>query len=616
MIYLKKGCQRKGGRRPAQAALAGLVLASMLAGAFPATALAAASSQTATVGEEANKIEKASPQVEARIQKTIDLLRSLYPEFGSLNLQMKFREKNTRMMHGQRLEREEWILFFDDRQSKDKKSEDWIYNQVHMNFDETGALISYSWQNPNWAGTDMPDKAMASKKAKEFLQKLIGADLDRYASGSASSTGTHGAASDGGKKVTWTHRSVQFEGLVNGIPLMNSSDNWTVDVDGKGRIVGVHHWNKERPDPALYPDPAKAITLEAAKRRLAEQTRMVLSYQPQEFLNQHPGGFADMPLPGRKPMVLVYMPDSMGYIDAFTGNLSEGFNAAADGFKKMEATIRITGQGKERYVRSPEEGRRFIEKDLGFDMTGMTFFDALKGEEEEPAAPTIKRYHWDEQARMDSLIAKIRPDKFRPRYASLTTESDTGRVCGFSIGRVYVDSERQVQEAKQYGAIPAEEAKKKAVSFLQSFLPARTIEMKLLEPKDGQPTYPDWVDLSKLPQDFHESPVYDFIFIPIHDGVPVEGLHWHVSVDKATGTVWSFTYFPVDFDKLPSKRGLLSPEAAKERYLKNLDMKEVYLWPEFFNQRAPKPQLVYMPAYETAGVIDAKTGKPIPFVKE
>ncbi|MBM7866255.1 hypothetical protein GTO89_07870 [Heliobacterium gestii] len=649
--------EKKGMRRPAQAALAGVVLTGMLVGAFPVTALAAdtvdgpaagetsaattpsgveatsatrpgaaatgaGASSTATVRSVANdptkgakNFDQASPEVEARIQRVVDLFGSLYPEFRSLSLQIKSRSTGGHRHDGKPVEEDEWTLFFGKEQPNEKPKKGQIANQVHMNFDQSGALNSYSWQNPDWAGTPMPDKETTVKKATEFLQGLLGDEFARYASGNADGSGRHGTTTEDGKQLSWVHRSIRFDRLINGIPLMDGGDNWDIDVDGNGRIIGVHHSIHETPNLASFPDPSKAIGLEAARKVYAERAQMTLSYQPQEYLNQSTE-FPYRQIPGRAPMVLSYQTDGyLGPIDALTGKAVEGSSPGLLSRTK-ETLLRVTGQGKALFAKTPEEGRKLIEKELGVDMAGMSLAKFPPDEEKASSEPYIKSLHWDDHERMNSLSAKLHPERFQSRYATLELESDTGRVCGFSIGQVFGDENERMKQVKQASPISAEEAKKKAVSFLQRFLPARTVEMKVIDTTMEAPQVPEWVDVSKLPKDYMESPVYDFLFFPLHNGVPVQGILWHVSIDKASGKVWAFTYMPLDADKLPANSGLISPEAAKAAFLNNLDLKLVYSWPQFFDQRAPKPMLVYMLDYQKAGVIDAKSGKIIPYLTD
>ncbi|MZP29173.1 hypothetical protein GTO91_05540 [Heliobacterium undosum] len=618
MRHRRDGDERRERFRSWQAAVAGAVLTGMLTGGIPcaqaeegspATATGPAATTAARAGKPISSMkamnEAASPEVEARMQQVLELFRSMYPEFRSLQIQIKTRGKSLHMGDGQRLEREQWMLAFDERKPGEPKRDDQVSNQVLLQFDETGLLESYRWENRDWAGENLPDKQTALAKATEFLQKLPGADLAQYAPGNVNGEGSNTKFLDE-KEVTWVHRSVQFDRQIKGIPMLNGTDMWNVDVDGGGRITGLRRWaNKNHPDPALFPDPATALPLEKAKKALEAQQQMALVYLPAEFLTPAPGDVR--PLPGRLPLRLVYRPLSfLDLMDAVTGKLPAEFEAARSG-DAVETTLRVTGEGKALYAKNAEEGRRVMEKELGVDLTGMTCSDdENEWAQEEKPAPHIRRWEWHDRQFIESLSAENRTRPFILDNASLETESDTGRVCGFSAGYASADGS-EGQKGSEKAVISADEAKKTATALLTKHLPMRTVEMKMVAMDQAPRKYPDWVDTAHLPHYAKERPTYDFKFIPLHQGIPIDGFNWSVSVEKATGKVVSFHYHPVDFDKVPSKEGIVSPETAKNAFVKTVNMRLMYHWPQYFNQRAPEPVLVYAQEVHHTGIIDAKT---------
>jgi hypothetical protein len=86
-----------------------------------------------------------------------------------------------------------------------------------------------------------------------------------------------------------------------------------------------------------------------------------------------------------------------------------------------------------------------------------------------------------------------------------------------------------------------------------------------------------------------------------------------VQVDALTGKIIAFyngiNGLPVP---LPDNRNVVPVETAKAEFLKQHPLKLVYLWPEYFDQKAPSPYLVYIPAPgPDFYYVDAFTGKTL-----
>ncbi|MBM7866256.1 hypothetical protein GTO89_07865 [Heliobacterium gestii] len=651
MILRHDNAEKSRRCRPWQRTMAGVALTGMLAGFCPASAGAelssaqaeqsslqvekssaqveqsnlqavapfpAASGWAATAnGAEANatlqpSTEEPSPEVEARIEHTIDLLRTEYPEFRSLYLQKKSRGDEIQMLENDRqVKRACWFVTFDERKPEEMRSDNRT-ESLHLQFDENGALQSYRWQNVNWAGDTMPDKATALHKGADFLQKLLGADFALYGPGKVNGTGS-GCEVREGKVYTWVNRNVQFDRLVNGIPLVNGDDLWNVQVDGGGRVVGVSHFTNENTfdltfDPARFPDPAKALSLEQAKKALMEQCRLAPAYVSREFLQDFPNGV--QLVPGQGPPRLVYRPDRLFlFMDAITGKLLVEMAAMESG-RPAHTVIHVTGEGKALFAKNTDEGRKVIEKELGVDLSGMPLFPVGSEPVNQGIGPYIRRMEWDTSMPHGDAPANTQPTPGGLRNAAIQTASDTGRVLGFSVKRNGHNASKE-EASKHTPVISRDEAKKKAVAFLQQYLPARDLEVKVIQVWQGTPRYPDWVDVTKLPKNIVMSSSEAFRFIPLHQGIPVEGYNWSVSVDRETGKVSAFHYEPVDFDALPDPSRIISPETAEAAFMNNLDLKLVYTWSQYFDQRAPQPSLMYQYDFLHPGLIDAQTGSVI-----
>jgi len=68
---------------------------------------------------------------------------------------------------------------------------------------------------------------------------------------------------------------------------------------------------------------------------------------------------------------------------------------------------------------------------------------------------------------------------------------------------------------------------------------------------------------------------------------------YSVKVNTFTGKITGFycgdVRFPVD---LPDSKGVVAAGAAEAELLKNHPFHLIYIWPEYFNQKAPAPHLV------------------------
>ena len=123
---------------------------------------------------------------------------------------------------------------------------------------------------------------------------------------------------------------------------------------------------------------------------------------------------------------------------------------------------------------------------------------------------------------------------------------------------------------------------------------------------------PSWVDKSKLTDQERPLPVISFTFNQVHQGVPVMDRGCSVQVDALTGKIIAFyngiSGPPVP---LPDNRNVVPAETAKAEFLKQHPLKLVYLWPEYFDQKAPSPYLVYIPDPGPDFYVDAFTGKTV-----
>ena len=191
------------------------------------------------------------------------------------------------------------------------------------------------------------------------------------------------------------------------------------------------------------------------------------------------------------------------------------------------------------------------------------------------------------------------------RHVSLTTIAGTGQVISYDC--------QDESGRGQKGGVSKETAQETAVEFLRKYLQTGLAEMEMQVHPDAEEKVPDWVEQSKLGAK-RSRPVISFIFNHVHQGVPVVDRAYSVRVDALTGKIVGFYHGEsVSSLTLPDNRNVVSPEAAEAEFLQQYPPKLVYIWPEYFGQKAPSPRLIYIPKSGSAPgfYVDAFTGKTV-----
>ncbi|OAT85023.1 YcdB/YcdC domain-containing protein [Desulfotomaculum copahuensis] len=461
-----------------------------------------------------------------------------------------------------------------------------------LGFDRAGELQSFNINNPQWASDQVPASALAKEKAAQFVHAFLGEQEKEYQPGASIGYGGSGTADEKGNQITWASADVQYNRLINGIPLMNSG--FRVNVDVFGHITGFQREKEAVLDPAKFPAPARAITPAAAEKAFSGLVEMNLQYYARHPLKLQVFNTArDETRP-----VLMYAPSFPAPIDALTGKPLADF---------MDHTgqpkwITLQGEGGQLTAGTPEEAAALLAKQFGIDMAGMR----LQNVDERPAFfdPEIKtkEYNWVSQPEPG---LGGRPENGPMRFLHMTTIAGTGRVVGFNLQ----DESGRGRQA----TVSPEAALNTAEQFLSKLLPPGTAELQVRVYPSGGEVMPSWVDKSKLQAQEQPQPVFSFNFNRIYQGVPVVDSGYAIQVDAITGKIIGFNDgFRGTSVALPDNKNVVSAETAKAEFLKQHPLQLVYIWPEFFGQRGPSPELVYIPAFGSGwDYIDAFTGKTV-----
>lgn len=464
---------------------------------------------------------------------------------------------------------------------------------AHLTFDSAnGELLSFNINNPQWASDQLPAPALAKEKAAQFVQILLGAQVKDYQPAASISFSGSGMADDKGNQITWASAEVQYNRLINGVPLLNSG--FRVGVDVFGHITGFQREKEAVLDPAKFPVPSRAVTPAAAEKAFSGLLEMNLQY-----FARHPMKLAVFSQgKGETRPVLMYAPSFLAPIDALTGK------PLADFMDKTGQSKRLTlqGEGGQLTAGTPEEAAALLTKQFGVDMAGLS----LQNVDERPAfsgpGMKTKEYNWVSQPKPG---ADGRPENSLMRYVHMTTVAGTGRVVGFNLQ----DESSRGRQA----TVSPEAALNTAEQFLQKHLPPGAAALQVRVYPSGGEVMPSWVDKSKLQAHEQPQPVFSFNFNRIYQGVPVVDSSYSIQVDALTGKIIGFNDgFSGSSVALPDNKNVVPAETAKAEFLKRHPLQLVYIWPEFFGQKAPSPALVYIPAFGSGwDYIDAFTGKTV-----
>ncbi len=193
-------------------------------------------------------------------------------------------------------------------------------------------------------------------------------------------------------------------------------------------------------------------------------------------------------------------------------------------------------------------------------------------------------------------------------YASIAADKKTGQV---QYASLQLNTDQKAQPAK----VAKDRAFATARNFLEKYASPSTTLLEWTDFTYKESELPAWVDKSKLPEGFteHQPREYNFFFYETYEGIPIMDRTYHISVDNQTGNITSFSLAtPKDKLDLPDSKNIITKDQALEAFLKNKSPKLQYVWPQYFDQRAPAPILVYAWDYsEGFGYVDALTGEYI-----
>lgn len=458
----------------------------------------------------------------------------------------------------------------------------------HVELDaKTGELLSFRHQNPDWTGSKIPPAETAKQTASAFLKKF---DPNLYSrvwlNANVGGSGGTTSGDSNGKRYTWTHASVNFYELVNGIPF--KSNRVQIDVDEYGHVVGMQRMF--RFDSGKLPDPARAVPIEEIRNELAKQLKM-----EKRYVTRLPKKGEDGQMQWVDSPVLAYFPVHVPAFDALTGQISDPWIRPF--FEQERKSYKVIGGEQPGVAKDKEDAERLVSDLLKLDLSQLQFTE--RNGENYGLERGIRTFIWSEKPARDNP---------QPLFINAMFDAETGRLL-----HVHVNGKKHTGNQP---AFSLEEGEAKALEILKKQLPAGEWNLILLSAVDRSKPFPSpkWFDPEKENgKIINPEAVYSYSFVLGHQGVPVMDQYYSVELDTATGELTSLFLPFGTVGNLPDNRNTVSAEEAKTEFLRSHPLQLVYVWPEFFSQAAPEGQLRYEidPLYQTFQYIDAFTGKTV-----
>ncbi|MGE5701574.1 MAG: peptidase [Clostridia bacterium] len=426
-------------------------------------------------------------------------------------------------------------------------------------------LIGFSYENQAGRGNrpSAEQRAAAVGKATDFLQQILGKDSASY------------------KPISY-YEPTTFQRYHNGLPVLG--DQIQVFVDDKGSVQDFQK-REEIFDPASFPDPAEAISVEQAEHTL--QTQMKLRYIELFAISRDPKSRKPLEIrplleytPAISSLQMGRHPSQQWMIDAKTGRMKYGLGSNGMDYDRHDShpPFRVNAPKQYVTVSSKAEAEHLLLTAMGANLKDLTYQEST-----DPRGMTV--YQWTTK---------------EDRAFRVTTDANNGRVVEISKPRV--DTANTVSE---------QEARQAALSFLERFIDPGVEEVQLSQvivSGEGNPVRSgDW----------------EFEFLKSHDGIPVIQEYpneaYIVTVDPSTGKANGFLRRSEKWEQatdLPDRSKVVSVQEAVAEYVKYLPLQLAYTVRDESGDRLAAPALVYVPMSEERYAekyihLDAISGKVV-----
>ncbi|MED4729298.1 hypothetical protein P9597_14320 [Aneurinibacillus migulanus] len=566
--------------------LAALLLASSLVPAAPALAAEGEAVQAQPVESTTSSTSDTTTEnlapIPPAVQKTMDKLFTLQPELKKLTIVMSQSQEDSGR----------FSISLSNRKPEEQGNQKGASNADLMFDTKTGELLRLNLNIWEWASDKSPSLKLTYESADKFLTEWLGTEeRKKFGKPKSNSGGSSSIDNEDGTQTTWSERTADFPLMLNGIPVEGNVGP-RISVDSFGHVTS-YSYDPIDLDKITVPKPDTALSVEEIKQKIATADSVSLSYveaQPEEYSRS-------MDNTKTKP-VLRYDFYNFGYYQPQTGKAVDTMSGKELADEQSKPTpnkkVELSPKGQQLIVRSEEEAKQLLAK--VFDNKDAVA--KLRIEERRGMA-------WEKESPQQVYHFSTEDDQ---TYASVAADKKTGQVQYVSL---QLNTDQKAQPAK----VTQDEAFATARNFLEKYASPSATQLKWTGFTYPERELPSWVDKSKLPEGLteHQPKEYSFFFYETYQGVPIMDRTYQVSVDNQTGNIVSFSLTtPKDKLDLPDSKDIVTKEQALEAFLKNKSPKLQYVWPQYFDQRAPAPILVYAWDYsEGYGYVDALTGQYI-----
>ncbi|GIO01556.1 hypothetical protein J5TS2_22240 [Brevibacillus halotolerans] len=552
-------------------ALATFIAVSMLSVTPVWAADTSASTTPATAKQEQANLPTA-------IKQSLDKVFTAIPELKTFTVASHRPDSDNKTQTGKY---QVYLLKRSDKGS-DKASKDKIEPEAFLSFDQkSGRLLELAINHSEWASDTPPSEKLAKEKATEFLKTVLGDELDKLKVSEHIGVSQSGMTTEDGKRMDWKYRNVAFERLYNGIPLLSSGVH--VSVDKSGNITAYYLRDSDIVyDDKKFPDPKEALSKEKAEEALQKLTEMNVFYIS-NYSN-------DQAKTNSKP-VIAYAPAQVNIIDAKTGKPVDTWDSTKPFTPKK---VSISAKGEALKVTSKAEAEKLLSSPaFGLDLSKLKYDE--REEKDSYTGNTYVEYSWSSPA-----------DDNKNIYINLSANKATGEVSRMNV--------HDSSNLGKKGTLSPADAEKAALQFIEKYADSKVKELSLdslFSNDQDTKQIPEWVDKSKLKKN-EKHPQYYLTFSQLHQHIPVADKAYSVQVDALTGKIIGFHFDLQTEATLPDSKKIITAEQAKKAFVASHPVKLSYLWPQYEDQMAPAPLLVYILSQPSdTYFIDALTGEPL-----
>ncbi|MED1801391.1 YcdB/YcdC domain-containing protein [Brevibacillus porteri] len=426
------------------------------------------------------------------------------------------------------------IVFYQKEQGKEQR-----YVSVEM-VAATGKISNYENEKAMNEEAPSPTEEEAKQMSAAFLQALLGDEFKQYQV-------SQNANND------WS--SVAYTRYENGLPVF--LDRYYVGVNSKGvTYVNTPEGAQPPVSSEAFPKPGTFLSEEEVIAKVASLIELTYS------LEKDTG----------KPL-LTYSLETTGYFHAETG---EDVESVSSHTSRYSDVISVKPGGKKLAARDADEVAKVMAEEFGIDMNGVSF------EADERILP-------DKKGVEGTLY------KSSGGTEKIMVYTNNKELTGFQIrGKIETASSTQHDNKPANAKLTYEEAKEKAVQFLEPYLDSSVKELKIDESQIMMPT----------------STAYSFSFFALHDGVVVTDQNYLVNVDGQTGQIVNFMdNFMKPIGPFPDLDTAISREEAVKQFLQSHPVELGYILPVEKETLQLRPLPVYSVDTRAYFLLDAISGK-------